>query len=53
MVRLDRAIGFLRLILTGLFRLMVRSSRTMTKEERPTRGRPVDFAPVGPGPRIA
>jgi hypothetical protein len=30
MVRLDRTIGCPKLILTGLFGLMVRSSRTMT-----------------------
>jgi hypothetical protein len=30
MVRLDRTIGFPKPILTGLFGLMVRSSRTMT-----------------------
>jgi hypothetical protein len=30
MVRLDRTIGFRKLFLTGLIRLMVPSSRTMT-----------------------
>jgi hypothetical protein len=30
MVRLDRTIGFPGFVLTGLFGLMVRSSRTMT-----------------------
>jgi hypothetical protein len=37
MVRLDRTIGFPKLVLTGLLRQMVRSSRTMTIKGRATR----------------
>jgi hypothetical protein len=36
MVRLDRTIGFPKRVLTGLFGLMVRSSRTMTVEGGPS-----------------
>jgi hypothetical protein len=44
MVRLDRDIGFPKLVLTGLFGLMVRSSRTMTVPVEPDHdgeGRPI------------
>jgi len=34
MVRLDRTIGFPKLVLTGVLEPMVRSSRTMTREAR-------------------
>jgi hypothetical protein len=48
MVRLDRAIGFPKLILTGLFGLMVRSTRTMTVPVEPDHdgeGRPARRSP--------
>jgi hypothetical protein len=34
MVRLDRSIGVPKIAVTGVFALMVRSSRTMTGDEK-------------------
>ncbi len=50
MVRLDRTIGFPKLVLTGLLRQMVRSSRTMTIKGRATRRSPRYFSAHGGEP---